>query len=110
LPDEQPKEPSEAELLEQLEAELRKLKVSDVLVQTVFTLSSLGFQKLGEDRRDLEQAQLAIESLRALVPLLERSLPPEAIRDLNQTIANLQLAYAKAVSGERKRSPDQSGS
>ena len=46
-------EPSDAELLEQLEQELRKVKVSDVLVQTVFTLSSLGFQKLGEEGRDL---------------------------------------------------------
>jgi hypothetical protein len=102
-------QPSDAELLEQLEAELRKLKVSDVLVQTVFTLSSLGFQKLGEEGRDLEQAHLAIESLRALVPVLEGSIPAEAIRDLNQTIANLQLSYAKAASqagpGEPEDSP-----
>ena len=44
-------QPTDAELLERLEAELKKLKVSDVLVQTVFTLSSLGFQKLGEAAR-----------------------------------------------------------
>jgi hypothetical protein len=92
-------QPTEAELVEQLEAELRKLKVSDILVQTVLTLSSLGFQKLGEEGRDLEQARLAIESLRALVPVLEGTLPAEAIRDLNQTVANLQLAYANAASG-----------
>ena len=90
-------QPTDAELLERLEAELKKLKVSDVLVQTVFTLSSLGFQKLGEEGRDLEQARLAIESLRALVPVLEGSLPADAIRDINQTIANLQLSYAKCV-------------
>jgi hypothetical protein len=91
---------SNEELLEQLENELRKLKVSDVLVQTVFTLSSLGFSKLagdGEDR-DLDQARLAIESLRVLVPQLEGVVPAEAVRDFNQTVANLQLAYAKAVS------------
>jgi hypothetical protein len=57
--------PSEAELLEQLETELKKLKVSDVLVQTVFTVSSLGYRRLGEEDRDLEQAHLAIEALRA---------------------------------------------
>jgi hypothetical protein len=90
--------PSEAELVEQLEAELRKLRVSDLLVQTLFTLSSLGFQKLGAEGRDLEQARLAIESIRALLPVLEGALPAEAIRDLNQTVANLQLGYAKAVS------------
>ena len=61
-------EPSEEELLEQLQAEFAKLKVSDVLVQTVFTVSSLGYRSLGEETRDLDQAKLAIESLRALVP------------------------------------------
>jgi len=96
LPEEQP---NEAQLLEQLEEELRKLKVSDVLVQTVVSLSSLGFQKLGEEARDLEQARLAIEAVRALVPVLEGTLSADAVRDLNQTVANLQLAYAKAAAG-----------
>src|SRR6266545_561377 len=40
-------QPSEEELLEQLEGELNKLKISDVLVQTVFTVSSLGYRRLG---------------------------------------------------------------
>jgi hypothetical protein len=91
-------EPTEAELAAQLEEELRKLKVSDILVQTVFTLSSLGFQKLGQEGRDLEQARLAIEALKALVPVLEGVVPAEVIRDFNQMVANLQLAYAKAAS------------
>jgi hypothetical protein len=90
-------EPSEAELTARLEEEFKKLKVSDVLVQTVFTLSSLGFQKLSEEGRDLEQARLAIDSLRALVPALEGAVPAEVIRDFNQMVANLQLAYAKAA-------------
>ncbi len=79
----------------QLEEELKKLKVSDVLVQTVFTVSSLGFRKLSAEDRDLEQARLAIESLRALVPVLKDAVSPEAIRDFNQMVANLQLAYAR---------------
>lgn len=83
----------------QLEAELRKLKVADVLVQSVFTVSSLGFHRLGEQDRDLEQAKLAIEALRALVPTLEGAVPPELIRDFNQMVANMQLSFAKAVSG-----------
>src|SRR5205085_8796848 len=88
---------SQEELIEQLEAELKKLKISDVLVQTIFTVSSLGFAKLREDDRDLEQVKLAIESMRALVPSLEGAVPAEVIRDFNQMVANLQLAYAKAV-------------
>ncbi len=89
--------PTEEELRAQLEEELKKVKVSDVLVQSIFTVSSLGYQRLVEEEPDLGQARLAIESLRALVPLLEGSVPEEVTRDLHQTVANLQLAYANAA-------------
>ena len=92
-------EPSEEELLEALQAEFAKLKVSDVLVQTVFTVSSLGYRSLGEEARDLEQARLAIDALRALVPVLEGSVAGDVQRDFEQMVANLQLAYAKAATG-----------
>lgn len=95
-PGEQP--PSEQELLEQLEAELRKLKVVDILAQTIYTVSSLGWRRLAEgEDRDLEEAKLAIDALRALLPVLENALPPEAMRDFNQVVANMQLAFAKAA-------------
>lgn len=90
-------QPSEAELLQQLEAELRKLKVADILGQTVYTVSSLGWRRLGPDERDLDEARLAIEALRALMPVLEPALPAETVRDFNQVVANLQLAYAKVA-------------
>jgi hypothetical protein len=90
-------QPSEAELLEQLETELKKLKVSDVLVETVFTVSSLGYRRLGDEDRDLDQARLAIEALRALVPVLRDSVSDQVMRDFEQMVANMQLAYAKAV-------------
>ncbi|MGB8005275.1 MAG: hypothetical protein WCF27_13570 [Gaiellaceae bacterium] len=89
--------PSDERLVEQLEAELKKLKVSDLLVQTLYTVSSLGFRRLAPEDRDLDQARLAIEALRALVPLLEDSAPVELVRDFKQVTANLQLAYADAT-------------
>jgi hypothetical protein len=92
--------PSDEQLVEQLEAELKKLKVSDLLVQTLYTVSSLGFRRLAPEDRDLDQARLAIEALRALVPLLEDSAPAELVRDFKQVTANLQLAYADATKGE----------
>jgi hypothetical protein len=94
------KTPSDEQLVEQLEAELKKLKVSDLLVQTLYTVSSLGFRRLAPEDRDLDQARLAIEALRALVPLLEDSAPAELVRDFKQVTANLQLAYADATKGE----------
>jgi len=92
-----PETVSQAELLEQLEADFKQLKVSDLLVQTVIGLSSLGYRSLGEEGRDLEQAKLAIEALRALVPVLQEAVPEPVSRDFQQMLANMQLAYAKAV-------------
>jgi hypothetical protein len=87
-------------LVAELQAELAKLKVSDLLLQTLYTVSSLGYQRLTGEEKDLEQARLAIESLKALMPVLEGSVPDEAMRDFQQVLANMQLAYASAVSGE----------
>jgi len=95
-----PEKPSDAELLQQLEAELKKLKVSDLLVQTLYTVSSLGYRRLSDEDRDLEQARLAIEALRALLPVLEGSVGEELVRDFKQVTANLQLAYADASKGD----------
>jgi chromosome segregation ATPase len=97
--DQEPQSPSDEELVRQLEAELQKLKVSDLLVQTLYTVSSLGYRRLSDEDRDLEQARLAIEALRALMPVLEDTVGEELIRDFKQVTANLQLAYAEASKG-----------
>ena len=89
--------PSDEEVLRKVEEQLRDLKVSDLLVQTVYTISSLGWHKLSSSDRDLEQAKLSIEALRALLPVLAESMPAEVKRDLEQMVANMQLAYASAV-------------
>jgi hypothetical protein len=89
----QPEELSPEELLEHI----RRMKVSDLLLSTITTVAQLGYAKLDPAGRDLEQAKLAIESLRAIVPLLEGTVPEEVLRDFNQVTANLQLAYAKAA-------------
>jgi hypothetical protein len=73
--------------------ELRKAKVSDLLVHTCSMLASLAFGKLAPDVRDLDQARLAIDALKALGPLLDEG--PR--RDIQQVVANLQLAYADAA-------------
>ena len=86
--------PTEEELLEALD----RVGVADVLVQALATTVSLGFRRVSEDARDLPQARLAIESLRALEPVLREGGVEEAlVRDLEQARTNLQLAYAKAV-------------
>jgi predicted nucleic acid-binding protein len=88
---------NEEQLMRQLEEELKKLQVADLLVQTLYTVSSLGYRRLSEEDRDLDQARLAIEALRALVPVLEGSVGEDVLRDFKQVTSNLQLAYADAA-------------
>lgn len=90
----------EQKIVDELQAELAKLKVSDLLLQTLYTVSSLGYHRLSGETKDLEQAKLAIEALKALVPVLQGSVPEEAVRDFQQVVANMQLAYAAAVTEE----------
>jgi hypothetical protein len=102
-------QPSEEELRAQLEEELRRITVRDVLVQTVVTLVNLGGQRLGlapgaEDMRDLEQARLAIEGVRALLPLLEQE-DAEQLRPVRDALSQLQLAYARLAQGEEGGGP-----
>jgi len=91
---EEPRLPTEEELQEALD----KVSVADVLLQAVMATTSLGFRRVSAEARDLEQARLAIEALRALEPVLRDGGVDEAlVRDLEQARANLQLAYASAV-------------
>ncbi len=82
---------------EELLDHIRRMKVSDLLLSTLSTVAQLGYAKLDPAGRDLEQAKLAIDSLTALVPVLEGAVPEEVLRDFNQVTANLQLAYARAA-------------
>ena len=87
--------PTEEELREALD----KVGVSDILVNALSATASLGFRRVSVEARDLGQARLAIEALRALEPVLrEGGLDEALLRDLEQARTNLQLAYAKAVS------------
>jgi len=77
---------------------LGQLQIGDLLVQSLSTISSLAYHRLAPEQRDLDQVRLGIEALRALVPVLRGTLPDELVRDFEQVTANLQLAYAEAVS------------
>lgn len=92
-------EPSPEELIQ----EFQRIKVSDLLVSTVYTLSQIGYGKLDAKTRDLEQAKLAIDALRALLPLLEGTADPNLVRDFGQVVSNMQLAYADAVGESRPK-------
>jgi hypothetical protein len=90
------------ELARELAEELKKLRVEDVLVNALVHVSTIGYRNLGlteeaREERDLEQTRLAIETMQALVPVLEGFLPEDLVSGFEEQIANLQLAYAKAA-------------
>jgi hypothetical protein len=90
------------QLARELAEELRKLRVQDVLVNTLVHVSTIGYRRLGltedsVDERDLDQSRLAIQTMQALVPVLEGFLPEDVVGGFQEQVANLQLAYAKAA-------------
>ena len=90
----EPQVPTEDELREALD----KVAVADILLNALSAVASIGFRRVSAETRDLEQARLAIETLRALEPVLREGGVDDAIvRDLAQARTNLQLAYATAI-------------
>ncbi len=92
----------ERRLAEQLAEELRRLRVEDVIVQALVSVSQIGYRRLGltpetKDERDLEQVRFAIATMQALTPVFETMLSAELVRDFASSVANLQLAYARAA-------------
>lgn len=95
---------SDDEIRQRLQQELRKVKVSDLLLQSAVTLVNLGFQRLGlteetKDDRDLGQAQRAIDALRALMPLVQQDHGDQA-KPLMDALSQLQLQYAAKTKEE----------
>jgi len=93
----------EAQLRAQLEEEMKRITVDDLLVQSVVSLVNLGGRKSGlapgtEDERDLDQVKQAIDAVSALLPLLERG-GAEAVKPIRDALSQLQLAYAQGTQG-----------
>ncbi len=84
--------PSEEEIRAQLEEEIRKVKVEDVILQSAVSILNLSARRIAkEDERDLEQARVGIDAARALTELV----PEDARTQLRQAVSELQVLYAK---------------
>lgn len=94
------RQPTEEELQAAFEEQMRNIRVEDVVLQTVATLVNLAGRRLGlagEGEKDLEQAQLAIDAARALLPMC----PEEQVAPIKQALSQLQLAFARETSDVR---------
>lgn len=94
------------EEIRQIEAEMDKLRVDDVLLQTLVTLINLGARKAGlaappgeePPSRDLGETKQAIEAARALLPLLEAEHGAQ-LAPVKDALSRLQMAYVQLSGG-----------
>jgi hypothetical protein len=107
------------EELRQIEAEMERITVDDVLLQTLVTLLNLAARKgalatpPGQEgpKPDLEQMHEAIEGARTILPLVEKRHAAQ-LGQVRDTLAQLQLAYAQlrqgaATAPEGEEKPEQ---
>jgi hypothetical protein len=90
--------PTEEELRAAYEEQIKKLRVEDVVLQTIVSLLNLGARKAGlapgtDDERDAEQLRIAVEGVRGLLPLIEDGLREEGA-PIRSALSQLQMAYA----------------
>jgi hypothetical protein len=89
-----------------LEAQMKEIRVEDLLTQTVASVLNLSARRIvKEDEVDLEQARIGIEAVRAIVGLL----PAEVGQAISEPLSQVQLLYAQK-SGESGGEPGPAGS
>ena len=94
------------EQLRQIEAEMERISVDDVLLQTLVTLLNLAARKAGlatppgqeGPPPDLEQMHQAIEGARAILPLVEQR-HADQLGPVRDTLSQLQMAYTQLRQG-----------
>jgi hypothetical protein len=95
-------EPGEEKVRQRLEEEIKKVRIEDVILQSVVSILNLTARRIAkEDERDLEQARIGIEACRALVD----QLPEEPAKQVREALAELQLLYAKEVGETEESAP-----
>jgi hypothetical protein len=107
------RQPTEEELRAAYEAEIKKIRVEHVLLEHVVSLVNLGMRRTGltpgtEAERDPSQVRLAIEAIRAVLPLLEQAAPQQ-VGPIREALSQLQLAFVKIGGGAEPAPPASEG-
>ena len=84
--------PTEEEMQRALEEQLRRVRVQDLLLESVASILNLSARRIAKaDERDLEQGRVGIEAVRAVLDLLE----PDAQEQVRQALSQVQMLYAR---------------
>ena len=99
------------EELRALEAELERVHVDDVVLQTIVSLINLGARKgaVGAPPEagitpDYDQLRIAIDAVRALLPVIE-TRHADKLGQVKDAVAQLQLAYAQGTGAAGGQAP-----
>jgi hypothetical protein len=92
--EEQQLSPEQEAMLRQMEEEMRRVRVQDLLAQSVVSILNLTHRRIAkEDEQDLEQARVGIEAVDALASHLEE--PAE--REVRNALSQIRMLYAKVA-------------
>jgi hypothetical protein len=110
MSDQQPPELTE-EQMAQLDAELERIHVDDVVLQTIVSLINLGARKgaVGAPPEagltaDNEQLRIAIDAAKALLAIVEPR-HGDKLTPFRDAISQLQMAYAQQAGGPAPEAP-----
>lgn len=85
-------QPTDEEMRRRIEDQLRKVRVQDLLLESVVSVLNLSARRIAkEDERDLEQGRIGIEAVRAVIGLLD----PEPAAQVQSALSEVQMLYAK---------------
>jgi hypothetical protein len=88
--------PDQEELQRRLEEQLRRIRVQDLLLESVASILNLAARRISKpDERDLEQGRVGIEAVRAVLELLDEG-PREQVRE---ALSQVQMLYAREARG-----------
>jgi len=99
-------QPTEEEMRQRIEDQLRKVRVQDLLLESVVSVLNLAARRIAkEDEQDLDQGRIGIEAVRAVVDLLD----PEPAAQVRSALSEVQMLYAK-YANEGGEPPEEGGS
>lgn len=79
-----------------LEDQLRKVRVQDLLLESVVSILNLSARRIAkEDERDLEQARVGIDAVRAVLELIDEG--PRA--QVTEALSQVQMLFARETQG-----------
>ena len=94
--------PEQEEMLARFEEQVRRMTVDEHLVAMTQSLATLAVHKMkvipeADAHKDMEQARMAIDVIKVLLPFLELSRPIDEVHVHRKMLSDLQMAYVEAL-------------